>query len=105
MAVTRQPASTASTSSASESAPPDTAQSTRVPGSGNVQRGSSWLADTRDPRFGLADLGDGGKQLRSFPHAVEQRLASGVLDRGDELLALLVLVQFEIGRASCRERG
>src|SRR5689334_7831405 len=108
MAVTWRFAARASTSSASESAPPETAQVTSVPPSGNRQRASS--EDSRaarsaatavlrdrgseplDPELGIADLEDRGQVGRVEPRPVEQGHATRGLDGRDELLALLVLV-------------
>ena len=111
-AVTSHPAATASTSSASESAPPDTAHVTAVPGRRERAAGAAarWRGrpDTRarrqadasrarDPRAIHADgsrISAMRRQIRrALPGPVEQRAAAGRLDRLDEPLALLVLVE------------
>ena len=104
MAVTRQPAATASTSSASESAPPDTAQVDVGPRLREAAAGQEVVpeahggahasqVDPSQPAGGVPDLGQGRQAGRVLPDRVQDGRAADGLDRFDEPLALLVLGQ------------
>src|SRR5215216_4395886 len=101
MTVTSQPAAVASTRRAIESGPPDTAQATGMPRSGNAQRSSSGAAASsgarsgnggagghpRQPALRRSDLLERGEVGRTFPAAIDGMRTGGGLDGGNELLA------------------
>ena len=108
MAVTSQPAAVARTSRASESAPPDTAQVT-----GGARFGERAASEAGPPREAAPADAQAAASGRSGPARCPVRgsrpgwaacagpptpgrgpRAADLLDRGDELLALLVLVSF-----------
>src|SRR4051812_15983377 len=103
-AVTSAPAAVASTSSAIESAPPDTAQVSgrslcnwghRVSSDRTRCSGNRLLqADTIDPQAGRADLVERRKVGRLDPTGIDRSLAADRLDLGDEPFPGRVLVQF-----------
>src|SRR5258706_2671747 len=98
-AVTAQPATHASTRSARESAPPDTAHVRARPGGGNVHRASNPAirgsgdgdTDPTQPQLGLADLPQRRELFGAVPASVDGTRSGRGLDGVDETLALLVL--------------